>query len=303
MTRKVILHVGWPKTATTSLQQQLREGWPNLGGRPWNRPGGEQSRFLWRALAIDGDVDGLALDGDIESSWHDRSLPVVISNEGLIGLRKWQHGGSRLAPEHIPALVAATTWPVHVVMTLRDPLALVRSTYHYAVRGGYVGSYADYLEQERVELSERGGAFAIRPVVEAWEQAFGREAVTITWMETLVSDPVRFWDDLALATDVPELSRLGQIPLDHRNSTNLGPLRWELALNRVLKSKSDRRRARYTHRLRRLYNRRLAAHLVPASSTLPHEGSAERVVVERMEADIDWLCEHRGLARPSGART
>lgn len=296
VTRRAILHIGWPKTATTSLQHQLRQAWPNLAGRPWDREGGKEARLLLRGIML-GTVDGSCLDRLFASSWHEPSLPVIVSDENLVGTRRWQHGFERLDPAEVPGLVSATSWPVHVVMTLRDPAALLRSNYRYAVRGGYSRSYADYIGEERRELTAGRSPFAIRRVVEAWDRSFGKAAITVGWMERLVRDPVRFWADLAIAVGVPELARVGAVPLGHRNPTGLGALRWELALNRVLAPQTDRRRARFTRRARRFYNAHVANRLPGGPPDLGAD-VRERALVSAMEADLDWVCDRYGAARP-----
>jgi hypothetical protein len=287
--RRVILHVGWPKTATTTLQHQLRRSWPNLAGRPWDRPGGESSRSLLRGAVHTGQVTGDELDALLEVSWHRRELPVVLSSEDLIGIRPWQHGRSKLPPTAVADLVAATSWPASVLMTLRAPRPLIRSNYRYAVAGGYERSYATYLGEERAALDGGVSPFAIRAVVESWVAAFGNEAVAVRWMEDFVGNPRGFWDSLALEFAVPDLSRVGRAPLDHRNPTSLGPLAWELQLNRILRSKSDRRRAVHTHRLRRFHTRRIGPVLSRFADGQLDGGDPEQELVERMEADVAWV--------------
>ena len=290
MTRLAVVHIGWPKTATTSLQHQLRVGWPNLAGRPWNRPGGYACQALMQEL-VRGRTDGPAIDALLASSWHDQTLPVVVSHEGLVGMRKWQHDLVNNDALAVPGYLAATSWPVHVVATLRDPVELVRSNYRYAVRGGYARSYAEFLEEERANLLLGRGPFAIRNVIEAWERSFGRSAITVAWMDAMVHDPVAFWGDIATATGVSEFARIGDIPLENRNQTSLGPLRWELALNRVLAPKEGRRRSPYTNRLRRAYNRYVAGHLSRLGSTDPAGGMLEQSVVGPMRDDLAWLTQ------------
>ncbi len=299
MNRRVIVHIGWPKTATTSLQRQLLLRWPNLAGRPWSRPGGDASRTLLKQLTT-GTLEAAALDEHLEASSHDRALPVMLSHEGLTGMRRWQHGDHRTdATDMAAAFSRATTWPVHVVIVASaTPPRVVRSHYLYAVRGGYTRTYTDFLGEERSAYENGTSRLAIRRVVTAWEREFGRPNVTIAFMEQVVTDPVGFWTDLAADTETPEVARIGETPFEHHNTTLLGPLRWELGLNRLLQSKSDRRRAPYTHRVRRLYTRRLAPHLPRTSAADLVGTSAERSIVEPMNIDLDWVCERYGLVRP-----
>jgi hypothetical protein len=290
VTRRALVHGGWPKTATTTLQQQLRVAWPNLAGRPWNRPGGEASKLVLGDV-VRGRADGKAIDGLFESSWHDRSLPVVLSHEGLVGMRKWQFGRDNVDSLAVAGHLAATSWPVHVVLTIRDPVELVRSNYRYAVRGGYQHSYRDYLEEEAIVLASGRGPFSIRNVVESWEGSFGREAVTIAWMDTMLEHPASFWKELAEVTGTAELERIADVPLEHLNPTLLGPLRWELAVNRLLAPKHGRRRSPYTARLRRAYNRHVARHLTSRPPEILDGGALELSVTEPMQNDVAWLRE------------
>jgi hypothetical protein len=296
-TRRVVVHAGWPKTATTSLQTQLMS-WPNLAGRPWARPGGELAKVLWRELLGPAPVDGARLDELFESSWIDRSRAVVLSDETIIATPRWQHDAARPTPTAVATRLTTSSWPMQMLFTLREPTGLLQSTYRHAVRGGYSRPYEVYLGWLENQMTRPTCPLAIREVVSAFEAVVGRDSITIAWMEDLVADPRRFWQDVAGAVDEPGLERLGVEPLEHRNESKLGPIRLELAVNRLLASHGDRRRSPVGRRFRRVYTQQVSRRLPAAGSLLRGAGSRqERALVARLDEDLEWLCDRYGVER------
>jgi hypothetical protein len=157
------------------------------------------------------------------------------------------------------------------------------------VRGGYERSYAEFLTAEHEALARGDSPFAIRSVIESWEAAVGAGAVTVLWMEELVADPVASWTRLAAEIGVPAFAAVGRVPMEHRNPTVLGPLSWELRLNRILRSRSDRRRADLTHRIRRFHSRHLGPQLHRFARDELVGGEQERSLLAAMDADIAWV--------------
>ncbi len=299
MTGRVLVHAGWPKTATTSLQRQLRV-WPNLAGRPLDRPGGAEAKLLMRKLVTGDEVGPAELSQFLERSWHDRSTIVVLSNEGFIGTPRWQTTNRRSEPVDIARRLAGTDWSVTVLATLREPRAMVRSCYRFAVRGGFAGGYATYLDDRLRERSASLGPFSLRRVLEAYDELLGVESVVVAWMEDLVSDPQHFWADVSVRTGSDELSALGAEPLSHMNPTRLGPEWFELGLNRMLAVHAGRRRSRAGRRIRRAYTAGPARWWSPSRRPeIPASvAGAEDELVAAMEDDITWICDRYGVDRP-----
>lgn len=296
--RRALVHIGWPKTATTSMQHQLRN-WPNLAGRPWTRSGGDRSRSVLRYLVMGLPVDPAEIDGLLESSWIDRTQPVVLSDEAIVALPRWQHQPGRPDPAEVAALLTACSWPVTAIATLREPAPLLRSSYRYAVKAGYDRGYRQYLADITANLDRQRGPMAIRHLLTAWEEAVGEGNVVITWMEDYVADPQAFWGHLAEVLDTPELAAVGDQPPVHLNQVRLNPVWIEMAVNRLFAAHRGKRRSRWGRRFRRVYNRHVGRRLPEARRPIQTGcEDLEREVVTRLERDLDWVCEHFGTRRP-----
>ena len=159
--RRLILHVGVQKTATTSLQRHLQRNQAALARRlvirtpqegtpmrPLGRaaiafsldPGAGSKQALQRAFA---DVlEGLPANG----------LPVLLSHENLAGAMPGNGGETRLFPAlpRIAAILArqARGFTCQVVFYSRDMDQWRASVWAQAVRSdGYAGSYQQFLAQ------------------------------------------------------------------------------------------------------------------------------------------------------------
>lgn len=159
--RRLILHVGVQKTATTSLQRHLQRNQAALARRlvirtpqegtpmrPLGRaaiafsldPGPHARRALQRAFA---DVlEGLPANG----------LPVLLSHENLAGAMPGNGGETRLFPAlpRIAAILArqARGFDSRIVFYSRDMDQWRASVWAQAVRSdGYAGSYRQFLAQ------------------------------------------------------------------------------------------------------------------------------------------------------------
>lgn len=297
--RRVILHIGWPKTATTSIQHQLLT-WPNNAGRPWFRRDGDGPRAVLRMLVRGAPVPGSDIDRILQASWHERSLPVVLSDEALVGLPRTYHATAGLDASEVAAAWAVTTWPTTVVATLREPASLLRSSYRFAIRAGYPGTYRDYLAIANTQLDRGEGPLSFHRVLSAWREVAGEGNVVVRWMEDYVTDHRGFWTELSGATSTPELARLARLPAAHLNSASHNPLWIELTVNRVLSVVGRRASPGRRRRMRRRYNRWVARWL-PRSSRPLHQGceDLEREVVARLEHDLDRVCADFGTQRPS----
>lgn len=293
--RSVLIHIGWPKTATTSLQAQLVR-WPNVAGRPYDSPEGQhRRRELLRAVSPGG-ISGAELDALLERSWPDRTRPVILSNETFVGMRKWRRD-PRADAVDVPSVVARTSWQARILVTVREAEALVRSTYRYAVVQGCPHPYRRYLADE-LALFDRGRSrLDLDRIVSAWAAAFGDGSVLVRSMSSLVEDPAHFWRELSDASGMPALAELGSAPMTHRNETRLGPLGRELAVNRALGRLGDGRVGTPASRvIRRTYRRRIGPHLAAgAASDLADGLDLERELVERIAAGMDAVVARHGI--------
>jgi hypothetical protein len=294
----VLLHIGLPKTGTTSLQEVLR-GWPNLAGKPFDRPGGADARALQEALRA-GTLTGAAFDAHLVACRQDPDRPVVLSAEALAGApREWF--GPLARPVEMARTLGTTGWDGRVLVTLRRPRAWLRSTFRYAVRGGYPETYDRFLARVTADLDAGRGFACWEVTVAAHDAAFGPDTVAVTWFEDLVRDPAAVWGAVAARLDLPELRRLGDDPLPHLNDTPVGPPALELALNRrVLASEMVPRRRPPALR-RPAWNRRIAPRLVRRSSDAwftDRTTAAEPTVVDRLASMAEAITRTHAATLP-----
>ena len=122
---------------------------------------------------------------------------------------------------------------VTVLLTLRDPRDLLRSTWLHHVREGRLQSYPDFLGRISQDRRNGRGPFSIAALGETHGNLFGTGAFTPT-----VSSEVR-----------------------KLNATNLGPIRFEMSVNRLLDFYGRRLRRGSTRELRRAITRRISRRL------------------------------------------
>lgn len=148
--RRLVLHLGVFKTATTSLQRLLHHYRPLLAAHGWDSYAGTYDRMydvirlLHDFLRGNGDLHGakLALAQLLTSE----ALYKVVSEEMLLGDMQ---AGSNLFGEHLPrflqALEALALPPAHVVFVVRRIDRLLESYYlhNYAV-GFSSASFSNY---------------------------------------------------------------------------------------------------------------------------------------------------------------
>lgn len=298
-TGPVLLHVGLPKTGTTSLQETLRE-WPNTAGKPFDRPGGAAARDLQEAVRA-GTLTGEALDRHLAAARRRDDLPVILSAEALAG-RSQQSLVPATPPVEMARQLGTTTWDGRVLVTLRQPRPWLRSIYGQFVRGGYTGTYDRYLALIADDLDAGRGVASWDVTVAAYDAAFGSAAVAVAWFEDLVDDAAAFWAGVADRLDLPALRRLGAVPLPRTNEARLGPPALELTLNRhVLRNELHRGRG---PRLvtRTTYQRRIGSRLVRRSSDAYFTARTTRrepAVVDRLAAAAEAVTGAHGASVPT----
>jgi hypothetical protein len=292
----VLIHVGLPKTGTTSLQETLR-GWPNTAGKPFDRPGGRAARDLQQD-ARDGTLTGEALDAHLAAARRRDDLPVILSAEAFAGTpRQWFTPIAE--PAEMIAQLGTTRGAGRALLTLRRPRPWLRSTYRYTVRGGYAETYDRYLARITADLDAGRGMACWRATAGACDAAFGADAVAVAWFEDLVEDPAAFWAAVATRLGLADLRPLGAVPLPRLNDAPVGPPSFELALNRYL-LRSELHPGRGPRPMTRItYNRRIGSRLVRRSSEAyftDRTTALEPAVVDRLAAAAE------DIARTHGAR-
>lgn len=286
---RVILHVGWPKTATTSLQSQLRN-YPNLAGKPFGRDGALLARKVVDDIARSSNWSPTALEELIVASWRDQSLPVLLSNESLIEMPQREWFDDLVGPFEIARRLAQCEADKRVLMTLRDPRNLLRSTWLHHVREGRVQSYPDFLARILDDRKCDRGSFSIGLLGNMYGDLFGYDNVAIAFSEDFANDPVRFWERFAeffgIKTFAPDLTN----ERPRLNETTLGPIRFEMSVNRLLNVYGRTLRQGNTRELRRAVTRRVSRRLnVDHSKFFSRFSTLETQLVSELTDDVASL--------------
>lgn len=232
---RVIFHVGWPKTATTSMQAEL-VGYPNLAGKPFGH--GETARAV---PTIDGivrlqDWSPRDLDQLIDATRHDATLPVLLSDEVLIAMPQREWFESLVGPFEVANRLARARGDKRIFFTLRDPRRQLRSTWLHHVREGRVQTYPQFLDHVCNDRSAGRGTFAIAALVDRYVELFGATNLAVGFTEDYTANPVDFWRRFGSAHDIQEMENYVACDGPRLNETVLGPLGFEMTVNRLLRA-------------------------------------------------------------------
>jgi hypothetical protein len=204
----VYLHVGFPKTGTTFLQEYCL---PHLRGihvvtlRNFSTPTGVTER-LWRVTAgyplfVDMDENRAAMDRFLRGIDEDK---VLISSERLAGTGLWGFRDNFQVTDCLRRLLPAAK----IILTIRRQDDFLESLYRQAVRNHFdvpIDTYLNYVRHEFIDWYRPPLAF---PSINVWHfnyhayvqnyiAAFGRSNVLVLPYEMLRRDPPRFHAGLA----------------------------------------------------------------------------------------------------------
>ncbi len=242
------MHIGWPKSGTTSLQHALR-GWPNLAGKPLDRDGGDAASETWSALLTTPAFDPDVLDGLITESCRDPDLPVIASYEAIVGVPFTHHGkGGHVGCLTAADRITATRHDLGILASLRDPRSMLRSTYLQEVSKGSPHSYAQFLRSIRSGRTTGTHPFNFANVLTRYADRIGPDRVVVCALEDLRDRPHDSWGQIAARVDMAGLKSLGDVPLEHSNTAMVLSPSVELFVNRRVLPVDGRALAR---RLRR----------------------------------------------------
>lgn len=291
---RVIFHVGWPKTATTSMQAEL-VGYPNLAGKPFGH--GETTRAVPTIDRIvrSRDWSPRDLDSLIDAARRDVALPVLLSDEVLIAMPQREWFENLVGPFEVADRLARAHGDKHIFFTLRDPRRQLRSTWLHHVREGRVQTYPQFLDRVRCDRLESRGTFAIAALVERYAQLFSVANLAVGFTEDYTTSPVDFWRRFGAVFAIEGMEGFVNCDGPRLNETLLGPMNYELLVNRMLHRYAAVRRIDDIRPLRRWMTRKVSRRL-----TAKHEqffkrhAEAERRLVEELNDDIARV---RGLIK------
>ena len=175
MRPRLYIHVGMPKTGTTSLQvycTQQRDWlaqhgvyYPHTMRAP--HPTASQHRYLNTALrraSVLSMAEPAQVLCDLAAEIAASGLPAALLSEEQFSYHPWQAA---------PWLAQLRRWfDVHIVCMVRRADRWVESMYAQAVRGGYRATFAQFLQADATQ--ER---LFLRRFLEPWGRAFGASHV------------------------------------------------------------------------------------------------------------------------------
>lgn len=242
------------------MQSHLRS-YPNLAGKPFGRDGAPFARKVVDDIVRSSEWSPSILEQLIESSWNDRALPVLLSNESLIEMPQREWFDDLVGPFEIARRLVQLSGDKRVLLTLRNPRELLRSTWLHHVREGRLQSYPDFLGRISDDRRNGRGPFSIFALGETYGDLFGVENVAVAFTEDFANDPVRFWQRFAEFFGTGAFTPTVTTEARKLNATNLGPIGFEMSINRLLDFYGRRLRQGSTRELRRAITRRISRRL------------------------------------------
>ncbi len=203
-----VLHVGFNKTGTTTLQGEVFPRLPDTAVLGPLNEGFDRFHVLARELcwADDGTYSDTSLRAMFDETRAGfRRLVVSLEDFSF-----WHHGGR--TPRRLQALLP----DARVLICVRDQRTLLYSKYGGWLRKGGPFGFARYL----TKLDPGWLAFDV--VVESYQQVFGVERVKVLPYELLVSDPSRYLNELN-AFVAPDEPALEPVRIPHVANRGLAP--------------------------------------------------------------------------------
>jgi len=206
MSGPVVLHVGFSKTATTSLQNFVFPKLPGIDnlGKPFVEGGTRKALYealLHLTFSEELHYDRVRVESDFARVLAQHSAPVLISSEGLTHAR---HNDPALVAARLHALMPQAS----IVFTIREQRAWLRSLYlddcSRFVFSAPMPRFTTWLGWEKAKRN-RSALLMIdfAATVRRYEALFGRERVHVLAYEQMLADPRAFCARLGPVLGVP----------------------------------------------------------------------------------------------------
>ncbi|HWJ09938.1 MAG TPA: hypothetical protein VNS46_11205 [Nocardioides sp.] len=179
MARRVFLHIGLPKTATSYLQTILWSSRDRLRADGLLLPGAERRDHLWASRVV-RDADGIARRPERERSSWDRLRAELAAweGDGLVSHEFFAAASPEQAVAMVEALAPAQ---VEVVVTAREPLGLFTASWQESLKNKATAP----MERYSRTVSDSPGAIwnwrtlDLRLVLERWSAAVPHERIHV----------------------------------------------------------------------------------------------------------------------------
>ncbi len=283
----VTLHVGTPKSGTTSLQNILAGNRELLREHGYLYPGDNQGHFIEALSLRDSGFRGHNFDSS-EGAW-ERTVAEILAHDGPTLLSHEILGGSKRkivkrAAESLPGR------RLRVVITCRDLGRQFPAVWQEGVKNGDTITYEQFLSDAWEAWDGPGAATGmwrgqnLAGVAERWGSVTGPENVTVVTVPPSGTDHDVLWRRFGEAIGLPEAGYV--IPEKPRNPS-LGTVETELLRRVVSRLPEDVPWPTYARQVkRRLAQRRLVKERVGGSLSVPehHRDRTREVSAEMRDA-------------------
>jgi hypothetical protein len=197
------VHIGFPKCASTSLQNSffsnhpelyhLGSGFNGINGRYIDRDIARvvesdlrfKKEFLWRPETVTG-----VLDGYFKKASAQQGCRAVGLSSEFLGFTLGNEIDVMAKARRLRQVFGKNTT---IIMVIREQMDLLKSLYREMVKGGYPGTWRNFLEytflyQDRNWCHD----FCFDRVLDAYSDLFGRENVLVLPFEQLKQDRAGF---------------------------------------------------------------------------------------------------------------
>lgn len=187
-----LLHIGYHKTATTWLQQDLFQEASGSFCAPWSRTDEAARLIAVNPFAFDPAETAAFFDEGVRTA-SERGLVPVLSNEQLAGNAHTGGHNSRAVADRL----AAAFPRARILIVIREQRSMVMSVYKQYVRACGVASLARYLNPPR-RGNDRGVPFfdpsflEFHRLIAYYVALFGKSNVLVLAFEALKADPEQF---------------------------------------------------------------------------------------------------------------
>jgi len=179
MARRVFLHIGLPKTATTYLQTILWGSLDRLRADGVLLPGDERRDHLWASRVVREDPNLNRHPEQHRSAWSRLQRELVLwDGDGLVSHEFFAAASARQAAGMIADLAPAE---VHVVVTAREPLGLFTASWQESLKNRNTVPLPEYAKT----VSKSPAAIwnwrtlDLRLVLRRWSKQLPRERVHV----------------------------------------------------------------------------------------------------------------------------
>ncbi|MEO5652300.1 MAG: hypothetical protein ABIN79_05860 [Marmoricola sp.] len=198
MAKKVFLHVGLPKTATTYLQTILWDHREEVEAQGVRLPGLARHDHLWSTRIVREDVQFRRVSSKRRLAAWDRIRADVAAWPDTC-LISHEFFGAATAEQAARVVADLAPAEVHLVVTAREPLSLFAASWQESIKNRGTTPMADYSTSESEDPNDvwNWRTLDLRLVLERWAPAFAPEHVHVLPLPGSDAPRQLIWDRFA----------------------------------------------------------------------------------------------------------